>query len=277
MWFLAALCTAVCFGINNSLFKWSTTKLLSKVGIQFYFYLTAFCMILVYGWSQQSFHTSYLSILIGALIGILNANGNIQMAKAFECGPSSLTSVLIGMNAIIPVFAAFVFFPEVIRLTQWFGIISIVGASVVIQYQPSGQKQNVRGAWITRVTLSLLSIGIASFLIKVAAHYHIQFLDMTITLYGGGMLYLCVFMIKEGLRLKELKVGSIVAIFSLMGYACQLFALQVGPASIVFPLISLSCLVVVSVGIFIYKERLKPYQWIGMMFALIGLILVRIE
>jgi drug/metabolite transporter (DMT)-like permease len=96
MWIAAALVTMVCFGTNNTIFKWSTQKRVSKVHIQFYFYFVAF--LLTIGFAivvNGTIHLNLITILLGAFIGILNANGNIQMSKAFEKGPASLTSPLV--------------------------------------------------------------------------------------------------------------------------------------------------------------------------------------
>lgn len=42
LWFISALGTAVCFGVNNTLFKWGALQHLSKVCIQLFFYWISF-------------------------------------------------------------------------------------------------------------------------------------------------------------------------------------------------------------------------------------------
>ena len=63
---------------------------------------------------------------------------------------------------------------------------------------------------------------------------------------------------------------------SLIGYSCYFYALNTGISSIVFPIVSLNCLVVVFIGCYLYKERLKLYQMAGVAIALIGIILTKI-
>ncbi|WP_280166314.1 hypothetical protein [Priestia aryabhattai] len=105
LWFISALGTAVCFGVNNTLFKWGALQHLSKVCIQLFFYWISFFILLLFTLIKGSFEFHILPILTGALIGILNANGNIQMSKAFEKGPASMTSTIIAMNTVIVVIA----------------------------------------------------------------------------------------------------------------------------------------------------------------------------
>jgi drug/metabolite transporter (DMT)-like permease len=277
MWLLASLGTACCFGVNNTLFKWGATKDLSKISIQFFFYLTSFILVLIYGIIHHSFHMGTLTLVIGGLAGILNTNGNIQMTKAFEKGPASITSTLIAMNAIIPVMAAAIFFPESISLIHWIGILLMIGSAVIVQYQPKNRTTPFAyKPWLFRTFLALLSIGSVGFLMKVSAYQQIGFMDLLVTMYGGGFVYLCLFIRKESFHRTEVGVAALVGVLSVVGFACYLYALQVGPASIIFPIISLNCLVVVLSGIVFFKERLKSYQAFGIFFALVGLVLTKI-
>ncbi len=276
MWLLAAVGTALCFGVNNTLFKWSTSKQLSKTSIQFFFYLVAFILVFSYGILNDSFHFSILSMSIGVIAGVLNANGNIQMTKAFEKGPASITSILIATNAIIPVLAASLFFPESILIIQWIGIGLMLVAAVVVQYQPGSSGNLEYRPWMIRVALSLLSFGSVGILMKMSALEHIQLLDMLLSMYGGGLVYLLFFIGRQSVQLMEIKLSVIVGALSIIGFSCYIFALQTGPASIIFPIISLNCLVVMIAGLFIFKERLRAHQFIGITVALIGLVLTKI-
>lgn len=276
MWLLAALTTAVCFGINNTIFKWSSTRHLSKVNIQFFFYVSAFLMTFLYGIYTDELHLTPISLTLGALIGILNANGNIQMSSAFEKGPASLTSALIAANSIFPVLYAGFIFHEQIRPVHWAGISIMILAVIVIQYKPGSKENTYYGPWLLRVMLAVLSFGILGILMKTSSYLHIQPLDVLVTMYGGGSLFLALRLNIAEMVIKEAKIGSFVGLLSVMGFSCYLYALQSGVASIVFPVISLNCLIVILAGYFIFKERLKYYQVVGIFAALVGLVLTKL-
>jgi drug/metabolite transporter (DMT)-like permease len=53
LWLLAAVGTAICFGINNTLFKWGTTKHVSKVMTQLFFYLIAFFIMFLFAFVRH--------------------------------------------------------------------------------------------------------------------------------------------------------------------------------------------------------------------------------
>lgn len=279
MWLIAAILTSVCFGINNAIFKWSTGKGYSKVNIQFFFYFTAFLLTLGYGMVSESLKFNIMTIVLGALIGVLNANGNIQMSKAFEKGPASLTSPIISANAIFPVLSAGLIFKEQISTLQWTGILLMLVSVVVIQYTPNRFKGNTNyPSWIFRIVLAVLSFGVLGVIMKLTSYLHISSLNILISMYGGGSVYLLMANVsgKEKISTSEVKLGAMVGAISVTGFSSYFFALKTGIASIVFPIVSLNCLIVVFTGCFLFKEKLRTYQIIGVLSALIGIVLTKI-
>ncbi|MBV7506892.1 DMT family transporter [Bacillus sp. sid0103] len=278
MWIAAALITMICFGANNTIFKWSTGKRVSKVHIQFIFYLVAFVLTLGFAIVHETVQLNLITILLGALIGILNANGNIQMSKAFEKGPASLTSPLVGTNTIFPIVCAAVVFHEHITLIQWMGIVFMLGSAMAIQYSTEKSSRTNYLPWIIRVGLAILSFGLLGILMKATSYLHLNSLNILIAMYGGGSVYLiiCSMLTKEKWQRSEVNVGSIVGLISILGYSCYFYALKIGTASIVFPVVSLNCLIVVLAGFLLYKEKLKRYQVIGVITALLGIIFTKL-
>ncbi|HHY73537.1 MAG TPA: DMT family transporter [Bacillus bacterium] len=275
----AAFVTMISFGLNNMIFKWSTGRDFSKVHIQFFFYFVAFLLSLGYGLIVGIDNFDLLTMVLGAMIGILNANGNIQMSKAFEKGPASLTSPLIGTYAILPVLSAALIFHEHIAVIHWVGIILMLGSAVVIQYSPNKTGGNTEYAvWITRIILAFFSFGILGILMKTSSYLHINSLNTLISMYGGGSIYLAINSIvgKENWHLPEAKIGTIVGLNSVIGYSSFFFALNTGDSSIVFPIVSLNCLVVVLGSCWLFKEKLKRYQLLGVITAVLGIVFTKI-
>ncbi|NHM31186.1 DMT family transporter [Bacillus sp. C11] len=278
MWIAAALVTTLSFGMNNTIFKWSTAHGLSKVHIQFFFYFVAFLLTLGYGITVGSLHFNLMAIFLGCLIGILNANGNIQMSRAFEKGPASLTSPLVGTNALFPILGAGIIFHEHISLLQWVGIIFILGSAMIIQYSPGSNHATEYRPWLLRVLFAIMSFGILGILMKTTSYLQISSLDTLICMYGGGSIYLGLKSIyeKERWQRTEAHIGSLVGLVSVVGYSCYFYALHEGTASIVFPIVSLNCLVVILAGCWLFKEKLKLYQLVGIFSALLGIIFTKI-
>ncbi|RHW32055.1 DMT family transporter [Lysinibacillus yapensis] len=278
MWILAAVLTMFCFGINNMIFKATSGTALSKVHMQFFFYLIAFFIILGYGLIEGFASFNTLTIVLGAFIGILNANGNIQMAKAFEKGPASITSPLISTNTVIPVLSAALIFQEHITLIQWIGILVMLASAAVIQYVPGNIIQMDYKPWMVHVLLSIGSFGVLGVLMKTSSHLHIDSVNTLFCMYAGGAAYLIItsMITKEKWQRIELGLGTIMGCINVIAYCSYFFALNTGVASIVFPIVSLSCVIVVLGSCWLYKERLKAYQVIGVVSALVGIVITKI-
>jgi drug/metabolite transporter (DMT)-like permease len=278
LWIAAAFVTMICFGANNSIFKWSTGKGFSKVHIQFIFYFVAFGIMIGFGFIHGMAKMSLLTVFLGAIIGILNANGNIQMSKAFEKGPASLTSPLIGTNAIVPILSAGLIFHEQITILQWIGILIMLGSAMMIQYSPTNNGNIHYLSWLIRVTLAFMSFGLLGILMKTSSYFHLQSVNILISMYGGGSIYLAINSIidKTRWRKSEINIGTIVGLISLLGYSAYFYALKIGISSIIFPIVSLNCLVVILTGCWVFKEKLKLYQVIGVCSALLGIIFIKI-
>nr|WP_268888432.1 DMT family transporter [Heyndrickxia shackletonii] len=129
-----------------------------------------------------------------------------------------------------------------------------------------------------RILLSILSFGILGILMKTTSYLHLHSLDVLVSMYGGGCLYLGINMLitREKIAFPEIKTGTIIGIISVIGYSCYFYALNKGLGGIVFPIVSLNCLVVVLAGCYIYKESLRSYQVAGIVAALIGIVLTKI-
>ncbi|KGR73557.1 EamA family transporter [Ureibacillus manganicus] len=279
MWIVAAVVTMLCFGVNNMIFKATSGTGLSKVHLQFMFNLTAFLIMLGFGLVKGFAAFNALTIVLGAIIGILNANGNIQMSKAFEKGPGSITSPIISMNTVIPILSAALIFHEHITLIQWIGIVVMLASAAVIQYTPAtgGVKIDYK-PWMAHILLSIGSFGTLGVLMKTSSQLNIDSINTLVCMYAGGASYLIINSLikKEKWQPTELKLGTIIGCISVIGYSSYFFALNTGVASIVFPIVSLSCLVVVLGSCWLYKERLKVYQVFGVLTALLGIVLTKI-
>lgn len=251
---------------------------LSKLHLQFFFYFVAFSLTFGYSLVVGSFQMNVLTLLLGSLIGILNANGNIQMSKAFENGPASLTSPLIGMNVILPILTAALIYHEQITVLQWAGIVIMLCSAIIIQYKPHAKSNTNYLPWVVRVLLAILSFGLLGILMKTSSYLHLSSLNILVAMYGGGSIYLagCSLLRHENWRLPEANVGSIVGIISILGYGSYFYALKTGLASIVFSIVSLNCLIVVFAGCLLFKEKLKFYQVLGVFSALVGILFTKI-
>jgi len=153
-------------------------------------------------------------------------------------------------------------------------------AACIIQYQPNKTAHIEYKLWILSCCLALLSIGTVGVIMKFSTYQHFSMSEMLVSMYGGGAVYLSLLARKELKKLTahkiEIKIGVLVGILSTIGYSCYLFALKEGPSGVVYPIISLNCIVVLIGSLIIFKERLKKYQLLGIILTLCGVVLTKI-
>lgn len=280
LWFLAALGTSFCFGLSSTLFKWGATKGLSTGRVQFFYYTIATCLVLSYGILRREVEMTLLSLSIGGIAGALNAYGNLQMTKAFQKGPASITSMIIAANVVLGIVATAIFFPESLSIWHWSGIALLLGSTAIVQRLPEKGNHIEHRSWLLHCIFALISIGLAGFFLKIASEYKIDFLSTLVALFAGGWVFLSITSYKElkhtFIQKQELYIGALAGLTMAAGYSLYLYSLNAGSASIVFTIISLNALVVVIASVVLFGERLKAYQVMGLIIALVGLTLTKI-
>lgn len=276
MWLAAALVTALCFGTNFTIYKWGAAHGMPNTAIQFCFHLTAFLLVLAAGLATGSLRPPSAATLVGLGMGCLNVSGNLLTTRAFAVGPASLVSPLVAGNTMIPVLASALLFREAVTPVQWAGILLILSAVAVVQYRPGGSGRAGAGGWLGFVIAAMLCYGSVGILMKTATALGFRSPDLLVALYAGGALTALPLMRRAWILPRAAGLGAVAGLLSAVGYACYFYAVDTGIASIVFPVVSLNCLVVMAGGYFLFAERLRPHQWVGLAGALIGLVLTRL-
>ncbi|WP_290587924.1 DMT family transporter [Alicyclobacillus sp.] len=125
------------------------------------------------------------------------------------------------------------------------------------------------------------TFGFAGFLLKVASESGVTFFSTLTAMFGGGLGFVTATTCRELVHTRsnkrmELSIGAVSGFIMAISYSCYLYSLTTGPASIVFPIISLNALVVVIAGVIVFGERLKSIQVLGIFLAFTGVILTRV-
>lgn len=276
MWLAAALVTALCFGTNLVIYKWGSVRRLSNASIQFFFHLTAFLIMLGAGLATGSLRAPSHATLLGLVMGCLNASANMFTTRALESGPASLVSPLVAGNSMIPVLVSALLFREPVTALQWAGVLLIVAAVIVGQYRPGERSHGGPGGWLAFVLAAMLCYGAVGTLMKTASYLDYGPADVLVALYAGGTLITAPQMRREWFRFPAMRAGLAAGLLSSIGYSCFFYAVDTGIASIVFPVVSLNCLVAMAGGYFLFAERLRRHQLLGIAGAVVGLVLTRL-
>src|SRR5574342_91301 len=98
----------------------------------------------------------------------------------------------------------------------------MLASAIVIQYTPNHVKNDTNyTSWIYRIVLAVLSFGVLGVLMKLTSYLHINSLNILISMYGGGSVYLFILnlKVKEKIQSSEVKLGALVGIISVAGFS----------------------------------------------------------
>ncbi len=187
-----------------------------------------------------------------------------------------LSSVFMKLGLLVPIVLSLTLFHEKPSLVQIIGFVLAVVTIVLINLgNPKG------GRFGVGLPLLLLIGGVADGMSKVFEEigeeaYKPQFLLFTFlfALISTGVLMLIK---KEKLTKNELFYGVLIGVPNFFSAKFLLMALGSTPAVIAYPTFSVGTIVITTLsGVFLFKERLKPIQWIALVGIMVALVLLNI-
>ena len=103
---------------------------------------------------------------------------------------------------------------------------------------------------------------------------------ITIVLYLLGAIFSVIWFTSQKqldlnlIQTKPILIGALAALFSIIGTIAVQQALRNGPASLIYPIVGLSALIVITASLLLFKEVVTPKQLLGVVFALIAVALI---
>ena len=117
------------------------------------------------GWKLQ---TDGRSVLLGAIIGLTGAGGQMLLFHAVHTGPTYLIFPLIALSPVVTIALSLLWLHERTTLIGALGIVIALAALPLFDYQP-GQGLSGHGvAWLFYSLIILTAWGVQAFFIKLA-------------------------------------------------------------------------------------------------------------
>jgi uncharacterized membrane protein len=117
------------------------------------------------GWRLQ---TDFRSVLLGAVIGLTGAGGQMLLFHAVHTGPTYLIFPLIALSPVVTIALSLLWLQERTTLIGALGIVIALAALPLFDYQP-GQGLGGHGlAWFVYSLIILAAWGVQAFFIKLA-------------------------------------------------------------------------------------------------------------
>lgn len=208
---------------------------------------------------------NYLIFTVGLLVSY----------RSYAIGPVSITSPIVGANALIVVAVSVIVFNEALSLNQWLGIAVLFLGLLIATYDRSKKrsKEGTTGILLAFIALVLIGAGLAGFTYAIGeiGWEMAVLLGYFFTAFWAGMYLLA----KKQLHAPHISksVAGLVS-FQLLGTIAVSVGVEKSLAAIVVPVSSVAPLVTSVMGLILFQEKIYRYKLAGVGFIILGLVLI---
>lgn len=220
------------------------------------------------------------SILLGSVVGLLGAGGQLILFEALKDGPAYIVFPLISLFPILTIAMSMILLKERATLKHWIGIVIALIAILLLSYQPGGStKSSNNNTWLVLAVVVFILWGLQAFVMKFSNNImkaESIFFYMMIT--GVVLIPVAIWMTDFSKAInwgfKGPYLALIIHVLNAIGALTLVYALRYGKAIIVVPMTGLSPLITIVISLFIYAVLPGPILMAGMFFAIIGIYLL---
>jgi uncharacterized membrane protein len=108
------------------------------------------------------------SILLGSIIGLTGAGGQIILFQALKTGPAYIVFPLISLSPVLTIVLSHLFLKEKANLLHWFGIVISLIAIFLLSYKSPDDANIKEGNWLLLSILVFIAWGVQAYYLKVA-------------------------------------------------------------------------------------------------------------
>jgi uncharacterized membrane protein len=275
---ILGLIAMVAFGIGNALAK---IPLRSMPGKHLIFWRGLFSSIVLFVVflamiNQTVFSIEYVALMMAiALIGYF---GLSFFLKAVNEGEVSLVAPIANSNVVFTVLLSMIFFSEALSSIQIISIVTIIAGIFIVSGNLSflGSKRDIAKG-LSFALLACVFWGVTFFLLKIPSvalgpalsAFLLEFFQM---IYA----FLNIRMDRERIIFPKKDIAIIFLYGIMIAIAGLAFSIGVtlGSVSLVSALAMSNAAITVIYGRIIYKERLHPIQYMGILMIILGTALI---
>lgn len=205
----------------------------------------------------------------------------IASMLAIRWGPLSLTSLIVSCSLIIPTLFGLLFLNEPVSEWLILGIVLLLMSLLLINIERKTSERKITLKWGICILMAFIGNGVCSTVQKLqqlasGGRYKNELMILAL------LITIVVMALLSGITerknaLTQLKQG--LGYYTVCGlsngvtnYLTLVLANRM-PASVMFPVISAGGVVLAAlIAIFVYKEKLQPQQWLGMLLGTLAVI-----
>ncbi|MBI4659476.1 MAG: DMT family transporter [Verrucomicrobia bacterium] len=213
------------------------------------------------------------SLLLGAILGLTGAAGQLVLFEALRLGPAYLVFPVVSLYPALTIAMSCVWLKESASRRHWVGIILALPAIALLSTSPAGDSVSQSALWVLLAAGVFIGWGVQAFFIKLSNNVmSAESVFLYITL--GGLLLVPVAVgmtdferpIYWGLGGPYLAVP--VHLLNSLGTLALVYALRHGKAIIVVPMTALAPVITVLLSLALYHRVPLAAQTAGIVLAM---------
>ena len=231
-----------------------------------------------------SFNASVL--WYSALFAICYTVCSIGIINGLKYGPAMLTSLLIGLSLLVTTIWGFIFWEAEVTVTVIIGLILVVCAITLCLYTKQKNEKTISGKWLFYITLAFFGNAGCTIVQRTQQiQYNGEHGNMLMLFATGfsALVYLFVYLKSDRkdtpIMLKTSWWTPVCAGVCnvILNVFVMLLALTDLSPSLIYPVIGVGGLSVVTVfSLFVFKEKMRWWQWLGVIVGAIATVLLSI-
>lgn len=281
MWIVYASLSAIAAGVTTIFLKKGVTTTNTSVALALrtlVVFIFSIIIVAIVGSQGQIYLIDKITWLFLILSGLSTGAGWYYYYKALQIGNVKNVSPLSKSSLVLTIILSFIFLNEEITHLKLLSLIIItIGTYFIIDYK-KGSNENKNNKWIIYAMLSLLFSALTPVFGKVGIENVESNLGSAIRTFVVVIAAWLLMVIKKDYReiknvdKSEIKFIVLAGITGGSSWLLYYKALQDGPTSAVAAIDKLSVLVAVVLSYFIFNEKMKAKEVIGLLLILIGTI-----
>lgn len=223
------------------------------------------------------------SILLGCLIGLTGAGGQLVLFQALRNGPAYLVFPFISLSPVITIILSYIFLKERASKKGWIGIVLALVAIIFLSYQPPNDANSSGYLWIILSLIVFVAWGVQAYIMRFAnqtmkAESIFFYMMLTGLLLIPFALIMTDFSQEINWGFKGPYLTTLIMLLNSIGALTIVYAFRFGKAIIVSPMTNaVAPVITIILSLIIYQVIPHPIIISGMIMALISIFLMAIE
>ena len=285
-WLLLALGAVLLYGVAQVATKMSLGTIPASGFIALSMLVgTPICFVCLtpYIASGELFEVDPVVMLLALAAASFGQLGYYFYLEAAERGSISIVGSVTASYPIMVIAVAIVFLSEAPTAVQLGGVLLVTASMIVLSYMhgKGADSTTYIGKWFSMAIISVVFYGLWAIFTKLALGDMPSLMFLGIYVFVIPPTTLGYYMYK-GTRLKKMlptwsvpfMIGIIASQIGNLGFFCEVYSADQGPASIVFPIVAANPVVVVLLAYGFLKERLTRNEVILIALVIAGIVMV---